>query len=216
MSDGNQDTGTDLVNAIGSAVRDNPLPAALIGMGLLWLFAGGRAPLKVGLSAVGGGLSSMGGRANEQVASAGRAIADTATSAAGAVRSGVVSMAYAAPAPEGVRSTLSDLFQRQPLLLGAIGLGIGAGVGASMPTTDTEKQYFGDASAEFQAKALGVAQEGAQRATDIASGVATTIANEARVQGLTSDELKSSVTNAGRKIKLVADQASEAVQKQMQ
>jgi hypothetical protein len=45
--------------------------------------------------------------------------------------------------------------------------------------------------------------------------VATTIANEARVQGLTADALKSSVTDAGRKIKVVADQAGEAVRKQM-
>jgi hypothetical protein len=125
-------------------------------------------------------------------------------------------VANAATAPGGVRSRLSDLFQRQPLLLGAIGLGIGAGVGASMPTTVTEKQYLGDASTEFQAKALGVANEGAQRASNIASAVATTIANEARVQGLTTDTLKTSVAGAGRKIKAVADQAGEAIQKQMQ
>jgi hypothetical protein len=212
MSDDTAATETNLVTAIGSAVRDNPLPAALIGMGLVWLFPGGRTPLK----AAAGGLSTMGGRANEQVASAGRTIADTATSAADAVRSGIVSVANAATAPEGVRSTLSDLFQRQPLLLGAIGLGIGAGVGASMPTTVTEKQYLGDASAEFQAKALGVTNEGAQRASTIASAVATTIANEARVQGLTTDTLETSVAHAGRKIKAVADQAGEAVQKQMQ
>jgi hypothetical protein len=212
MSDGTAATETNLVTAIESAVRDNPLPAALIGMGLVWLFTGGRTPLK----AAADGLWTMGGGANEQVASAGRTIADTATSAADAVRSGLVSVANAAKGPEGVHSRLSDLFQRQPLLLGAIGLGIGAGVGASMPTTVTEKQYLGDASAEFQAKALGVANEGAQRASTIASAVATTIANEARVQGLTTDTLKSSVADAGRKIKAVADQAGEAVQRQMQ
>jgi hypothetical protein len=216
MIEDNQNAGTELVNAIGSAVRNNPLPAVLIGMGFVWLFTGGRAPLKAGMGAASSGLSAIGGRLNEQVTSAGRTIGETATSAADAVRSGVVSMANAAPAPEGIRSTLGDLFQRQPLLLGAIGLGIGAGVGASLPTTDTEKQYLGDASAEFQAKALGVANEGAQRATDIASAVATTIANEARVQGLTADTLKSTVVDTGRKMKIVADQASEAVQKQMQ
>jgi hypothetical protein len=216
MSDDNQNAGTDLVNAIGSAARDNPLPAALIGMGLVWLFTGGRAPIKAGMGAAASGLSTIGSRVNDQVSSAGRTIADTATSATVAVRSGVFSMANAAPASEGIRSTLSDLFQRQPLLLGAIGLGIGAGVGASLPTTDTEKQYLGDASAEFQAKALAVANEGAQRATDVASAVATTIANEARVQGLTTDTLKSTVVDTGRKMKIVADQAAEAVQKQMQ
>jgi hypothetical protein len=216
MSDHDATTGIDLVNAIGGAVRNNPLPAALIGMGLVWLFTGGRSPLKTGLDAAASGLFTMGGRVNEQVASAGRTIADTATSTADDVRAGAISMANAAPGPQGVRATLNDLFQRQPLLLGAIGLAIGAGVGASIPSTDAEIQYLGDASAEFQTKALGVANEGAQRVTDIASGVATTIAQEARVQGLTPDMLKSSVVDAGQKLKLVADQAGEAVKRQMQ
>jgi hypothetical protein len=215
MSHHNESARTDIVNAMGSAIRDNPLPAALIGMGLVWLFSGGRTSLKAGLGAAASGLSAIGQRVNDQASLAGRSVADSAASATDAVRSGIVSMANGSPSRESVRSTLSDLFQRQPLLLGAIGLGIGAGVGASMPTSDTEKQYFGDASAEFQAKALGIANEGAQRATDIASGVATTIANEARVQGLTANALKSSVTDAGRKIKVVADQAGEAVRKQM-
>jgi hypothetical protein len=216
MSDDNNGAATDLVNAIGGAVRDNPLSAALIGMGLVWLFTGGRAPLKAGLGAVASGLSTTGGRVNEQAASARHAIVDTAASAAEAVRSSIVSMASEAPGPKGVRSTLSDLFQRQPLLLGALGLGIGAGVGASMRTTDTEKQYFGDASAEFQTKALGAANEGVQRASDIASGVATTIAHEARHQGLTPDALNSNVVDAGQKLKLVAGGIGDAVHKQMQ
>src|SRR5687767_5092553 len=33
--------GGDFVSALGQAVRDNPVSAALIGMGVLWLFAGG-------------------------------------------------------------------------------------------------------------------------------------------------------------------------------
>jgi hypothetical protein len=211
-----QATGANIVDAIGSAVKDNPLPAALIGMGLVWLFTGGRAPLRAGVGAAASGLSAIGGRLNDQVASAARAVSDTATSAGDAVRSGANSMANAAPTTEGLRSTLSDLFQRQPLLLGAIGLGIGAGVAASIPATETEKGYLGEASAEFQSKALGIASEGAHRATNVASAVATTISNEARVQGLTPDSLKSTVADAGRKIKAVAEQAGEAVQKQMQ
>jgi hypothetical protein len=210
MSNENAAAGTDFANAIGGAVRDNPLPAALIGMGLVWLFAGGRAPLKSGLGAAASGLSALGGRINEQVASTGRSIADTATSAADSTRTGVTSMANAVQAPVGIRATLNDVFQSQPLLLGAIGLAIGAGIAASLPVTDAEKEYLGDASAEFQSKAMGIANESAQRASDIASGVATTIANEARVQGLTPDALKSSVIDAGHKLKRVVDQAIES------
>jgi hypothetical protein len=34
--------GSDFIQDLGDAVRKNPLSAALIGMGILWLFAGGR------------------------------------------------------------------------------------------------------------------------------------------------------------------------------
>ena len=34
--------GSDFVQDLGDAVRKNPLSAALIGMGVLWLFAGSR------------------------------------------------------------------------------------------------------------------------------------------------------------------------------
>src|ERR1700679_945508 len=94
MSKENDDARTDFANAIGGAARDNPLPAALIGMGLGWLFAGGRVPLKNGLGAAASGLSALGGRFNEQVAP-GRSIADTATPAADSARTGVTSMASA-------------------------------------------------------------------------------------------------------------------------
>jgi hypothetical protein len=214
MSNENAAAGTDFATAIGGAVRDNPLSTALIGMGLVWLF-GGRAPLRNGIGGAASGLSALGGRINEKVAATSRSIADTATSAAEGARTGVSTMANAVQSPPGLRSTLNDLFQRQPLLLGAIGLAIGAGVAASLPVTDAEKEYLGDASAEFQSKAMGIATESAQRASDIASGVATTIANEARVEGLTPAALMSSVLDAGNKLKRVADEASDAVQKQM-
>src|SRR5436190_23295068 len=32
---------SDFVSALSEAVRENPIPAALIGMGVLWLFMGG-------------------------------------------------------------------------------------------------------------------------------------------------------------------------------
>ena len=41
-------TGGDFVRVLGEAIRENPLPAALIGMGLTWLFTGGGSPATAG------------------------------------------------------------------------------------------------------------------------------------------------------------------------
>jgi uncharacterized protein YqfA (UPF0365 family) len=115
-----------------------------------------------------------------------------------------------------LQSTLGDLLQRQPLLLGAVGLAIGAGVGATLPTSQVEAEYLGEASAKLQAKARAIANEQTQRATNVAAGVKTAIAEEARVQGFTSDGLKETVNEVEEKIKRLADYAGKAAQEKLQ
>ena len=51
--------GSDFIQDLGDAVRKNPLSAALIGMGLLWLFAGGRPAERVGDFARSSGLDRI-------------------------------------------------------------------------------------------------------------------------------------------------------------
>jgi hypothetical protein len=45
-----------------------------------------------------------------------------------------------------VQQNLSDLFESQPLLLGAVGLAIGAGIASSIPITEAEKNVMGPTS----------------------------------------------------------------------
>ena len=47
---------------------------------------------------------------------------------------------------ERARSSLSDVLERQPLVLGAIGLAIGAAVAGAFQTTRVEKEWVGDLS----------------------------------------------------------------------
>jgi hypothetical protein len=208
MSESRSATGTDFVNSIGGAVRDNPLPAALIGMGLVWLFTGGKSPVKAALGATGSSLSALGAQVNEGVRSAGGAVGETTASAFESVRAGA-SAAH-------MRAMLGDLLQQQPLLLGAVGLAIGAGVGASLPKSEIEAEYLGGASAEFQAKARALASEQTERASNVAAGVKTAIAEEARVQGLTPDKLKSKAGEVGKRIEDLAGYAGTAVRQKLQ
>jgi hypothetical protein len=208
MSEGQGATGTEFVNTIGSAVRDNPLPAALIGMGLVWLFTGGRSSLRSGFGATVDGLSTVTAKVTDGAESAGSAIGDSAASAVEGVRAGL--------SVTTAQSTLGGLLQRQPLLLGAIGLAIGAGVGATLPTSQVETDYLGDASAKLQAKARAIANEQTQQATNVAAGVKTAITEEARVQGLTPDGLKERANEVEEKMKNLADYAGKAVQEKLQ
>lgn len=74
---------------------------------------------------------------------------------------------------QAARHRLGDMMEEQPLLLGAIGAAIGAGIAVSLPSTRTESTYFGDAADEFRAKVTAFAghevdrvQSAAERAID--------------------------------------------------
>jgi|GEM_PF-4280861 len=48
MNDEKTASGGDFVRDLGEAIRENPLPAALIGVGLAWLFTGGGSSANAG------------------------------------------------------------------------------------------------------------------------------------------------------------------------
>ena len=191
----------DFVNALQDAVRDNPISAALIGMGVLWMFMGGTntslfggdgrksifrsvgrgaydvggvvsdAATRVGssvgrvaeaaaetVSHVTGGIRSVAdrgsrtaGQAADAISSAYDATTNVATSAADTISNAATGAAHVVQETGSkwgntVQQNVAELFERQPLLLGAVGLAIGAGVAASIPTTETENKVMGDAS----------------------------------------------------------------------
>lgn len=90
---------------------------------------------------------------------------------------------------------------RQPLMLGAIGLGVGAAMAATLPSTAIEADLLGQASADLQARARVVAGDVTERAADLADEVTAAITSEAQAQGLTTESLKQSTSDAGRKVK---------------
>jgi len=272
------DKGSNFVRDLGEAARENPLSAALIGMGVLWMFGGSAATVarRVGLdrmpdprgvvsdatnsllntgAAVGDSIASATSRVQRSASAAlegatrfGREQADTlaeqarsnadsagemmntATSATrkvqdsasaaleGATRFGreqTDTLAqYARSIPESggqmvstLRSNLSDLFNAQPLALGAIGLAIGAGIAAAMPSTRVEAEYFGEASDTVKEKAKQFATEQSDRATTIAEEAFNAASEEAGRQGLSVEGAKSAASEVTQKVYRVADAA---------
>jgi hypothetical protein len=198
----------DFLHVLSSAMRQNPFSSALIGMGLVWLFAGGRHAARAGIGAVsetiersGAGigeslqaLGSQAASATNSVRGGAAAMVEKASSAAFSLTESAREIGRRAPSVDGeffasARASLSDLFERQPLLLGAVGAAIGATAAASLPSMDSEVELLGDSSATLQDKAREVANKQMQRVSEVADGVVTTIAEEARVEGLTMEGL---------------------------
>jgi len=256
MTDIGTKTG-DFARDLGDAVRQNPLPAALIGMGVLWLFAGGarragldpiraandaaaagRSAIRDGLQTASSGASDIAGDVRKTVREAGSGARDAAASFAGGLRESgtavfertsrlgsqvadsATELARAVPVSTAeilsdARSNLTVMFREQPLLLGAVGLAIGAGVAASFPATELESEHFGETSDRVKERAQEFAAEQAGRAKEVAERALQTANDEARRQGLYPDALKSSASELGDKVKTLGSAAAESVKERI-
>jgi hypothetical protein len=233
--------GSDFVRDLGDAARKNPISAALIGMGVVWLFTGGRtaervgdlmrsagvdripdaagnaldaarSTLRSGSESVGKGVSS----ATETLRDAGAAGLDRVARTGSEVADKAYGYAQNIPDAGGAlfstaRENLSELFRAQPLALGAVGLAIGAGIAAALPATDLEAEYFGEASDNFKEQAADFASEQVSRAATVAEDVVTAVSDEARNQGLTVDAAKSAIAELPEKLRRVADAAGKGI-----
>jgi hypothetical protein len=180
------------IDGLTAAARENPLAAALIGGGALWLLVGSDKLKNAAgsVTSAAAPLADLGARAQRAAASswddtygsvrkrasnmqdeASRGINETvreARTAASDAMSGAAEtmserfddgMAGARemfdrvgrvlPRKETLRqaqSSLSDLLERQPLVLGAVGLAIGATVAGALAKSSLEDEWVGDLS----------------------------------------------------------------------
>lgn len=235
----------DFFNSLQDAVRQNPVSAALVGMGILWMFTGGNritaaaailAPSARAVGAgVGGGLQapadavgtvtegirSVGSRVADSVgdtlSSAGKSISDGASQAFDAVKDASSSRAVSryvneqANAGNGLatalQGNLKTTFERQPLLLGAIGLAVGAGMAAGLPRTEIETEFAGEAADRVKAQVKEIASDQVDRVTETATRTFEAVKDEAVAQGLTGQAAKESAAAVGEKLKVVAQAA---------
>lgn len=236
--------GSDFIRDLGESARKNPLSAALIGMGVLWLFAGSR-PERVGEFARRTGFDRIPDKAGdvfEAARSTLRTGADTfgeqVSSATGALREGgtealdraarsareqaETASEYAGSIPDSggdlldtVRSNLTDLFRAQPFALGVIGLAIGAGIAAALPRSEIEAICLGETSDAVRSKATEFGAEQMVRATEVAGDVVEAVSEEAVRQGLTVEGAKLAVGDISEKFGRVVEAAEKGVSERL-
>ena len=136
-------------------------------------------------------------KAFEAVADAGASVGNRINSATAAGRE------YGA----AIQSRLSESLEKQPLLLGAIGLAIGAGIASTFATTAVESELMGEQGAAAREQLQGLAGDVTNRAKQIVSD----LKDEANRQGLTPDAAKSAAAGIGEKVKAVASAGRDSV-----
>lgn len=162
------------VSNLGSSVKNNPIPVALMGIGMAWLMAtGNRRPSyleRSGSESAGPGMMQ---RASEGMSSTRDKLSQTTQSArerVGQLGQGARGqMERVLHQAERMRSGYDSMVREQPLVLGAIGLAVGAMVAAGLPRTREEDRLMGEASDRLTEKAKEIGQEQAGRVQQVAA-----------------------------------------------
>lgn len=173
--------------------KDTPRPAASPGLDRSQ-GTSARAPGAAGIegSALSGGV--------EVVRDGAASLAAAASHAAGSVKDQVVATTHdvrdvasdylssasraGTDVGDRVKTTLLDALEREPLVLGAIGVAVGAAIGAMLPATRTEQEYLGKTARKVRDTAATAFSDGVEKAKDVASDVYSAARSEADRQGL--------------------------------
>lgn len=184
-----QRNGGQFARNLATQVQNKPLPSVVAGLGLLWLMASSdRPPQPYGehSHSTGDKLRSARNRAGEMAAG----IQDTAERArdtAQRARAGAHDVAESVRDQAGrareatqrgterVREGYRHLLEEQPLVLGGLGLTLGAALGTMLPRTEIEDELMGETSEDIKHKVqregerqYAHAKETAQRAAGAA------------------------------------------------
>ena len=156
--------GGDFAANLGSSIKENPVPAMLAAVGIGWLMFGPkRSPAPMGaygrytdydssdegaVERVGESIKNKATDAREKVRSTAIAardrLAESWTTSTNAVTGRMTQTADAAQAQANrAREGFNTLLEEQPIILGALGLAVGAAIGAMLPSTEQEDRFLG-------------------------------------------------------------------------
>lgn len=188
------DVGSDLMEAI----KQNPVPAALAGLSLGWLF----------LNRPSGSTSASGYQGKHQAGHMAHQLQDTTGHAADQVQDAAGEMVDRVQQTTGriadqaqetagqfgtaaqsqamrTKYRFEEILHENPLAVGAAALVLGAVVGLPVPQTRQEHQLMGQASSTLIDRAQSMAQETMDKVQHVAEEVQSTAQQEAQQQGLT-------------------------------
>lgn len=213
---------TDFVTGLREAVRENPVSAVLVGMGIAWMFMGGsRITAAAALIGPTARAAADGvGRAVDLTSSAASSVTETARSASQRAATQASDLAASvvergADVYEGsnrdtseslspMMTSLKTTFERQPLLLGGIGLALGSVIAAALPRTRMEADIAGEASDRVSEQVKEFAADATGQIKDAVTRASAAVKDEAEAQGLTVEGAKAGAAALKEKVVNVA------------
>ena len=196
--------GREFVSNLGGSVKNNPIPVALMGIGVAWLMAtGNRKPgyayappegmhsessgpgmmqrASEGMSSAKDRLSQTGHSARERIGQIGQGTRERVGQIGQTARNQMERVRYRA---ERMRTGYDSIVQEQPLVLGAIGFAIGALMAAGLPRTRHEDELMGEASDRLTERAKETGKEQLDKVKQVATAAKDAAMGEAQKHGV--------------------------------
>ncbi|MHB1134349.1 MAG: DUF3618 domain-containing protein [Chloroflexota bacterium] len=197
-------------STVGDLVRENPIPSALVSLGLGWLLmnsgsssrqrqhesdypyyysrhgrGAGPGPRERVGEVTDRAAEAVGGVVGQAQSTAGQ-VADQAQEAAGQVQETMSDLAYRTRRQAGrVEDQFQHLLWENPLAVGAAAVAVGALLGAAVPGTEREREMMGETRDNLMEQARGKAEEVAEKVQRVADDTGEEARRKAREEGLT-------------------------------
>lgn len=168
--------GGEMAHQLGRQVKYNPVPMLLTGIGLTWLMSASaerHAPARRSGSDAMERLSESAGSVRDKARSARQSLGEQASDLRHTVRDRA----------ESAQRSFEHLLHDQPLVAGALGVALGAAIGALLPSTDTEDEWMGEASDRVKQNARETASGLSASSEQSRSGTGVRTAAETVSQG---------------------------------
>jgi len=279
--------GADFMRNLGEAVKHNPLPLALVGVGVAWMMLGDRSGRRdryarpsywgedddlasdaelyeadlyyedagVTTAAYGTGAATSAGDENgegwadrakatvegakDKAAELGeraRGLAEDATAGVGrlsatarerlararelAARGAGDGRARASRYGRRARQGFLHTLDEHPLVLGAIGLALGAALGSALPPSESEDRLLGETRDRFKRQAVKTGHEQVKKAEAAAGAAYDAAREEAERQGLTPQAMRQAAEEATaaarQKVERVGEAAASAARSEVE
>ncbi|TIW75100.1 MAG: hypothetical protein E5V58_03055 [Mesorhizobium sp.] len=230
--------GAAMLGNLKAQVRDNPLPLTLVGAGLAWLMLGNGASAtnpaagnqtgmrpsdslsdrpvdELNEDSEGSGIAAVLSDTADSVASAAGDAFTTAANAATGAMEGITGSAgqlgsSASEMTARARQSAQDLLEREPLAVAAVGLALGAALGAMLPRTATEDEQIGGYSDKLRDTAEKTFETGLEQVKQVAAEAYDTVKEEADRQGSGGDAAPLA-GQVGKVVKSTVEKTEEAI-----
>ncbi len=181
-------------------IRSNPIPAAMAGVGLAWLFmsrGSGRSSRSPATS-YSGAASGSGYSDRTYDAESGRyesgesrfgGVADTMKEKVSGITEQAQEKVTEVTKTGGAQvRRIEDTFFENPLAMAVVAIAAGLAVGLISPETSAERRVLGEASTEIRDKVSDMARETSEKVSTVAQRAVEETKNAARDEGLTGSD----------------------------